>query len=119
MMRNLPEDFKFTEFQSVWSYRSAPVHRKEIQIDVFARATPGFYSMIGEVKNRETEKFSYDEAARFAEKAAELKESEKVDKAVLFVFSGAGFTEDSLNFLKEQDIAWTEDPGWISEIPGA
>ncbi|MCP4351507.1 MAG: hypothetical protein GY795_39075 [Desulfobacterales bacterium] len=115
MMQNLPEDFVFAEFESVWSYKSVPVHKKEIQIDVFARAKPGYYSMIGEVKNRETEKFSYDEAVRFAEKAEILKESEKTEKAVLFVFSRAGFTDDSLNFLKEQGIARSDDERWISE----
>jgi len=115
MMHNLPEDFEFTEFESVWSYRSSPVHKKEIQIDVFARAKAGSYSMIGEVKNRETEKFSYDEAVRFGEKAEILKESENIGNAVLFVFSKAGFTEDSLKFLKEHGIAWSEDIRWIPE----
>jgi len=115
MMHNLPEDFEFTEFESVWSYRSSPVHKKDIQIDVFARAKAGYYSVIGEVKNRETEKFSYDEAVRFREKAEILKESENTGNAVLFVFSKAGFTEDSLKFLKEHGIAWSEDIRWISE----
>jgi len=35
---------------------------------------------------------------------------------VLFVFSKAGFTEDSLKFLKEHGIAWSEDIRWISEF---
>lgn len=116
VMHNLPEDFVFTEFESVWSYRSSPVHKKEIQIDVLARAKAGYYSVIGEVKNRETEKFSYDEAVRFGEKAGILKESENIGKAVLFVFSKAGFTEDCMNYLKEHGIAWSEDIRWISEF---
>ncbi len=35
---NLPADFRFTEYESVWSYHAFPVHKRELKIDVFARA---------------------------------------------------------------------------------
>jgi len=115
MMQNLPADFRFSEFESVWSYKSSPVHRKDIQIDVFARAASGNYSLIGEVKNREKEKFSLREAESFREKAVILTELEKVEKSVLFVFSKPGFTKDAVKYMEEQSMAWTEDAAWIKE----
>jgi len=113
IMQNLPEDFRFTEFKSVWSYKSAPIHKRDIQIDVFAISQPGSFSMIGEVKNRENEKFSRDEALAFKEKAATLIELETVEKPVLFVFSKAGFTREALDFFTENSIAWAVDVKWL------
>ncbi len=115
LMHNLPPDFRFSEFESVWSYKFSPVHKKDIQIDVFARAKPGEYSLIGEVKNREKEKFSRKEAESFREKAGILTELEKVEKAVLFVFSKPGFTKDAITYMEEQSMAWTEEEAWIKE----
>ncbi len=115
LMHNLPADFRFSEFESVWSYKSSPIHKRDIQIDVFARAKPGEYAMIGEVKNREKEKFSLREAEEFREKALILTELEKVEKAVLFVFSKCGFTKDALQYMEEQAMAWTEEEAWIKE----
>ncbi|MGE0083558.1 MAG: hypothetical protein AB7S75_03985 [Desulfococcaceae bacterium] len=118
LMHNLPPDFRFSEFESVWSYKSSPVHKRDIQIDVFARAKPGEYSLIGEVKNREKEKFSLKEAESFREKAMILTELEKVEKAVLFVFSKPGFTKDAVKYMEEQKMAWTEEEAWIREETG-
>ncbi|MGE0083557.1 MAG: hypothetical protein AB7S75_03980 [Desulfococcaceae bacterium] len=115
LMHNLPPDFRFSEFESVWSYKSSPIHKRDIQIDVFARAKPGEYSLIGEVKNREKEKFSRKEAETFREKAMILTELEKVEKAVLFVFSKPGFTKDAVKYMEDQKMAWTEDDAWIKE----
>ncbi len=115
LMHNLPADFRFSEFESVWSYKSSPVHKRDIQIDVFARAKSREYAMIGEVKNREKEKFSQKEAEAFREKALILTELEKVEKAVLFVFSKSGFTKDALQYMEAYAMAWTEDAEWIKE----
>ncbi len=71
------------------------------------------YSIIGEVKNRETEKFSKKEAADFLKKMEKLKEMEEIEKAVGFVFSLKGFTGDALRFLKEHRIAWSDDERWL------
>jgi len=38
---NLPRDFRFTEYESVWSYHAFPVHKRELKIDIFARAGAG------------------------------------------------------------------------------
>ncbi|MBF0102571.1 MAG: hypothetical protein HQK77_16850 [Desulfobacterales bacterium] len=114
-MHNLPEDFKFTEYKSVWSYKSAPIHQRDIQIDVFARAKAGEYSLIGEVKNRQEDMFSLDEAMRFQEKAEILMELEKVEKAVLFVFCKCGFIQEALKYLEIKGIAWTDEVKWITE----
>ncbi|MBF0103277.1 MAG: hypothetical protein HQK77_20445 [Desulfobacterales bacterium] len=115
-MHNLPADFKFTEYKSVWSYKSAPIHQRDIQIDVFARAKAGEYSLIGEVKNRQENKFSLDEAMRFKEKAEILMQLEKVEKAVLFVFCKCGFSEEVLKYVEAQGIAWTDESKWITDI---
>ncbi|MBF0103506.1 MAG: hypothetical protein HQK77_21625 [Desulfobacterales bacterium] len=116
MMHNLPQDFRFTEFKSVWSYKSAPIHQRDIQIDVFAQAKPDEYSLIGEVKNRQEDKFSLDEAVRFKEKAEILIELEKVEKSVLFVFCKCGFVEEALTYFEAQGMAWTDEIKWITEI---
>ncbi len=113
MTENLPGDFQFVEYESVWRYYASPVDKSELAIDVFARAGEGEYSIIGEVKNRETKKFSEEEAAAFLKKMEELKEMEKIEKAVGFVFSPKGFTRDALQFFKEHRIAWSDDERWM------
>ena len=114
-MMNLPEDFEFAPYVSVWSYKAAPLHKQDIQIDVFARAKDG-YSLLGEVKNREKKKFSNKEAGEFYKKACEAIELEKIGKAVLFVFSAGGFTDDALDYMREKSIAWTGDKKWLDKI---
>ncbi|MCP4133608.1 MAG: hypothetical protein GY754_21755, partial [bacterium] len=114
MMENLPEGFRFAEYKSVWSYKASPVHKRDIQIDIFARVKDkDECSLIGEVKNREETKFSKEEAVKFREKAQILMELEDIQKAALFVFSLSGFTKDAISYMKENDMAWTEDKHWI------
>ncbi|MCP4688877.1 MAG: hypothetical protein GY859_12560, partial [Desulfobacterales bacterium] len=98
---------------SVWSYKGSPVHQRDFQIDVLARAKSGDeYSLIGEVKNRKA-KFSIREAAEFLEKAGELKELEGVNKVILIVFSFGGFYKNTIQYLEKRVVAWTEDPRWL------
>ena len=108
MMSNLPDDFKFVEYSTIWSYSASPVHKKNIQVDVFAQAKKGEYSLIGEVKNRKT-KFSLTEARAFLAKAMEVKELEDVKKSVVFVFSASGFYKTAITFFQENGIAWSAD----------
>ncbi|MBT3388629.1 MAG: hypothetical protein HN417_11905, partial [Desulfobacula sp.] len=98
MIHNLPEDFSFVEYDTIWSYTASPVHKKNIQIDVFARAQDDQYTLIGEVKNRKA-KFSLKEAKEFFNKATEVKKMENVDKALFFVFSAGGFYKNALGFF--------------------
>ncbi|MCP4105539.1 MAG: hypothetical protein GY749_08385, partial [Desulfobacteraceae bacterium] len=112
MVENLPPDFEFTEYENVWSYYSPPLHEPEFQTDIFARATQGNYSLIGEVKNRKA-KFSVKEAKAFREKAGELAGLENISKAVLFVFSFGGFHKNTLEYLKKHKIAWSADSRWL------
>ncbi len=116
MMKNLPENFEFTEYESVWSWYGSPVYRKNIQIDIFARAKDEFYSLVGEIKKRKDTKFSKAEAEKFVEKAKTMMEIEEIKKAVLFVFSQAGFTDEALEFFKNKNIAWTTDVRWIQPL---
>ncbi|VEN73541.1 conserved hypothetical protein [Candidatus Desulfarcum epimagneticum] len=90
MINNAPDDFRFVEYSTLWSYTASPAHKKDIQVDVFAKAPKGGYSLIGEVKNRKA-KFSLKEAKVFWENALEVKKLENIDKALIFVFSAAGF----------------------------
>ncbi|MCP4108949.1 MAG: hypothetical protein GY749_26030 [Desulfobacteraceae bacterium] len=38
MMSNLADDFRFAEYETVWSWSASPPDKKSIQIDIFARA---------------------------------------------------------------------------------
>jgi len=108
MIKNLPDDFCFVEYSTIWSYSASPVHKKEIQVDIFAQAKEDEYSLIGEVKNRKA-KFSLKEAQSFFEKASEVKKRENMDKTVLFVFSSGGFYKNAIAFFEANAMAWSED----------
>ena len=112
IMNNVPDDFKFVEYKTVWKYTASPVLKKSLEIDIFAKAQRDEYSLIGEVKNRLTP-FSKDEAYKFVEKANELIRLELTEKNLLFVYSIKGFTKDAIAFFKEQGIAWCEDVQWL------
>ncbi len=123
----LPDDFRFVEYEHVWSYKTARADKRDIWIDIFARApvilrqtqdrssSEQAYSLIGEVKNRTTKTFSMAEAEEFVRKAHALQEREQVGKAVLFVFSRKGFTQDALAYFQERGIAWSDDERWLGE----
>ncbi len=113
MMRNLPDDFRFAAYESVRPYHSPPLHRLEFQLDIFARAKAGEYSLVWEVKHRQTEKFSIGEAGDFLKKAEELVRLEGVGRHALIVFSSAGFTRETPDWLIRHGIAWSEDGGWL------
>ncbi|MCP4687919.1 MAG: hypothetical protein GY859_07695 [Desulfobacterales bacterium] len=108
LFHNLPGDFDFTEYETVWTYTASPVHKRDIQVDLFARAKQGNYSLVGEVKNRK-KKFSIKEAKEFLEKAKELKELEEVEKVVYFVYCTSGFYKNTLDFMEKNQMAWCED----------
>ncbi len=112
MFHNLPPDFKFVSYESVLGYHSPPLHPVEFQIDVFARAKAGDYSLIGEVKHRHR-KFSLSEAAEFVDKAQSLLLLEPVTPYVLFVFSSAGFELEALDYFQDEGLAWSEDARWL------
>jgi len=112
MMNNLPYDFKFVHYQSVWKYTASPVLKKSFEIDVFARALEDQYSLIGEVKNR-LSPFSVKEADEFIAKANQLIQLENVGKHLLFVYSIKGFTQDAIQLFKENQIAWCDDERWL------
>ena len=111
-LKGLPEDFEFVEYESVWSYSASPVHKKDLQIDILARAEAEEYTLIGEVKNRKA-KFSIKEAKIFMKKAQEVMELENINKAVLFVFSINGFHKNALAYLTKNKIAWASQQVWI------
>lgn len=114
VMQNLPDDFEFAEYEEIRSFHSPPLYEAEFQIDVFARAAQGGYSLIGEVKNRKT-RFAVKEAQEFVKKAEELMKIETVGRAVLFVFSAGGFFKNTLAFLKKNGIAWTSHRRWLEK----
>ncbi|KPA13091.1 ATPase domain protein, prokaryote domain protein [Candidatus Magnetomorum sp. HK-1] len=113
IMQNLPSDFQFVEYQSVWKYTASPYLKKDLEIDIFARAQSDEYSMIGEVKNRLIP-FSANEAKKFLQKAHELIKLEGIFKSVVFVYSVKGFTTDAIDYFKENQIAWCTDERWIN-----
>ncbi len=112
LVKNLPDDFAFAEYEEVRGCHSPPLHEPEFQIDILAKAKGDGYSLIGEVKNRQA-KFSVKEAREFREKAGELAKLENVGKAVLFVFSVSGFFKNTVTYMEKHGIAWTSDRRWL------
>ncbi len=114
MTRYLPVDFNFCDYSRVWRYDSSPEYSRSFSVDIFARAhSSGDYSIIGEVKSRETRKFSKEEAIEFERKFSEVKKLENVDRAVGFIFSRGGFTKEADQYCKTKGIACSEDEGWL------
>lgn len=110
---NLPDDFEFTEYERVWSYRITPEYARNMEIDIYAKTEGEGYSVIVEVKNRETKRFTLEEAGEFIGKAEELKEIEGLEKAVVLVFSRPGFTEEAEDFCLRNKIAYSDDEKWL------
>ncbi|MCP4153903.1 MAG: hypothetical protein GY757_39620 [bacterium] len=111
---NLPPDFDFCSYKSVWTYYAAVEHARGLSVDLLAKAkSPGDYSIIGEVKNREKKKFSKEEAVEFLEKFQYIREKENVTQALGFIFSRKGFTKDAESYLNTNGIAYSEDEAWL------
>ena len=115
MIKNLPHDFIFVDYISVWSYSGSPIYKKNIQIDIFARGKQNDYSLIGKVKNRKP-KFSLKEAKEFLTKANQLKQMENIEKAVICVFSKSGFYKNTISFLNDNGIAWTKNENFFKKL---
>lgn len=86
--------------------------KPDFQVDIFAKAPEGI-SIIGEVKNRERDKFSLEEAQQFLEKLKTLTHLEQVTDTLGFVSSRNGFTQDALAYLEAHRIAWSQDERWL------
>lgn len=112
MLENHPSDFRFVEYETVWTYRFSPVEKRDFEIDVFARASEGEYSIVGKVKKRR-KKYSESEAIEFLKKIKELQETEKIKTALGFVFSTSGFTKGCVKFFQKHGIAWSSDMRWL------
>ncbi len=54
------------------------------------------------------------EARAFVDKAQALMRLEQVEQAVLCVFSAGGFYKNTLKYLTEHQIAYTDDPRWLA-----
>ncbi|MGE5340488.1 MAG: hypothetical protein ACM3SY_03310 [Candidatus Omnitrophota bacterium] len=112
--RNLPTDFDFSQYSSVWKYSIVSEYSREMKIDILARAkTAGSYSIIGEVKSRDIKKFSLEEAVSFLEKFEIVKAKESLSPVIGFVFSWNGFSREAELFLIEHGIAYSEDEQWL------
>ncbi len=114
--RHLPGDFNFCEYSRVWKYNNSPEYSRSFNIDIFARAaSTGDYSIVGEVKCRDSKKFSKEEAARFLVKFEEVKQYENMNRVIGFIFSRAGFTPEAEEFCMENSIASSEDERWLEK----
>jgi hypothetical protein len=112
--RYLPGDFDFCDYSRVWRYDSSPEYARGFSVDIFARAqSADDYSIIGEVKSRETKKFSKEEAIEFERKFEQVKNLENIERAVGFIFSRCGFTKEADQYCKTKGIACSEDEGWL------
>jgi hypothetical protein len=65
------------------------------------------------VKSREVKKFSKEEAVTFERKLAEIKKHENIERAVGFIFSRCGFTEEAEEYCREKGIACSDDEKWL------
>ena len=111
---NLPIDFNFCNYARAWRYNGSTEFGREYNIDIYARAqSPSDYSIIGEVKNRENQKFAKEEILSFMEKYAILKKQENLERVVPFIFSNPGFTQEAANYCQENGIAYSEDEAWL------
>jgi hypothetical protein len=114
MTRYLPDDFDFCHYSRVWRYDSSPEYTKRFSVDIFARSASGDdYSIIGEVKSRDSRKFSKEEVIAFETKFAEVKMLESIDRAVGFIFSRSGFSKEAEAYCREKGIACSEDERWL------
>ncbi|MCP4146686.1 MAG: hypothetical protein GY757_02955, partial [bacterium] len=112
--RYLPDDFDFCEYDRVWRYDHSPVYAKNFNVDIYARAAaPGDYSIIGEVKCRDSRTFSKDEVLVFEKKFHLLIELENIERAVGFIFSRSGFTKDAEDYCKQKGFACSEEERWL------
>ncbi|MCP4154815.1 MAG: hypothetical protein GY757_44245 [bacterium] len=112
--RYLPPDFEFCEYSRVWRYDSTPEYARGFNVDIFARSrSAAGYSIIGEVKSRQTKPFSIAELKAFEKKFEDLKKLENIERAVGFIFSRAGFTKEAETYCKEKGIACSEDQRWL------
>jgi hypothetical protein len=115
--RYLPGDFNFCDYERVWRYDSSPAYSKRFNVDIFARAAaPGDYSIIGEVKSRDSLKFSKAEVLEFKRKFTEVKKSEQIDRVVGFIFSRSGFTPEAEEYCSERGIACSEVEKWLGDF---
>ncbi|MCP4396824.1 MAG: hypothetical protein GY801_05940, partial [bacterium] len=112
MIHNLPEDFRFVSYESVWSYYGTAQGRPDFQVDIFARDPEGL-SLIGEIKNRDNTPFTGPEAQAFLEKITTLKQMERIADALGFVYSRGGFTAPALDMLQEHQLAYSDDERWL------
>ncbi|MCP4215247.1 MAG: hypothetical protein GY765_11345, partial [bacterium] len=111
---NLPDDFSFCKYETAWTYRTAVTYAEGISVDVLARAAePSNYSIVGEIKNRDTKKFNLEESEAFHHKLKIIEMREKLDPVIGFVFSRKGFTGDAISFLKAEGIAYSDDERWL------
>ncbi|MGE5342234.1 MAG: hypothetical protein ACM3SY_12225 [Candidatus Omnitrophota bacterium] len=112
--QNLPVDFNFCEYERVWKYSAAVEYAKGMSADILARAKlSGDYSIVGEIKNRDTKTFSMDEAIAFVEKVHRIKEKENLNPVIGFVFSRKGFTREAEAYLSERGVAMSMDERWL------
>lgn len=111
---NLPPNFEFCDYENVWTYHAAVEYSKGLSVDILARArSMGHYSIVGEVKNRDTKKFSKEEAIAFIQKFNQVREKENLSPVIGFIFSRKGFTKDAESFLRQESIAFSSDSGWL------
>jgi hypothetical protein len=114
MTRYLPGDFNFCEYVRVWHYDYSPDRAKRFNIDVYAQAlSPGDYSLIGEVKNRDSKKLSKEEAIEFEGKYREVKAAEHLNRVLGFIFSRTGFTLEAEEYCREKGFACIDDERWL------
>ncbi len=133
MIHDLPEEFRFVEYESVWSYYGTAQGRPDFQVDIWARpketvaeavATTAEVivptteavaptAIVGEIKNRDNDPFTGPEAQTFLSKMETLKEMEQIANAIGFVYSRSGFTTPALTMLKDHHIAYSDDDLWM------
>jgi hypothetical protein len=83
-------------------------------MDIYAHAViPGDYSILGEVKSRDTRKFSKEEVIDFERKFETVKKVENLDRAIGFIFSHSGFTKEAEAYCQQKGIACSEDERWL------
>ncbi len=115
--RYLPADFNFCDYARVWRYDATVEYGRTFNVDIYAYPkSPKDYAIIGEIKKRETRKFSKKEVLSFMEKFTELKKLANLERVVPFIFSHPGFTQEAEEYCQAMGIACSEDDLWLENI---
>ena len=115
-IKNLPSDFNFAAYKRVWTYHLDQEQSNRISADILAVAEdPKDYSIIAEIKHRDTRKFNRKEVNALLERGKKIAEKEGIQKYILFIYSSKGLTKDASRYCDRRNIPYSDSEDWLEE----